>query len=38
MQFIKPQQYTYDMLCEIEAKQEEKKQALAHLLNYFALL
>lgn len=25
MQFIKPQQYTYDMLCEIEAKQEEKK-------------
>lgn len=25
MQFIKPQQYTYEMLCEIEAKQEEKK-------------
>lgn len=25
MQFIKPQQYTYDMLCKIEAEQEEKK-------------
>lgn len=25
MQFTKPQQYTYEMLCEIEAKQEEKK-------------
>lgn len=31
MQFIKPQQYTYDMLCEIEAKQEEKKAGFAPL-------
>lgn len=32
MQFIKPQQYTYDMLCEIEAKQEEKKAGFAPLI------
>lgn len=31
MQFTKPQQYTYDMLCEIEAKQEEKKAGFAPL-------
>ena len=31
MQFIKPQQYTYDMLCEIEAEQEEKKTGFAPL-------
>lgn len=32
MQFIKPQQYTYDMLCEIEAKQEEKKAGFDPLI------
>ena len=32
MQFTKPQQYTYDMLCEIEAKQEEKKAGFAPLI------
>lgn len=32
MQFIKPQQYTYEMLCEIEAKQEEKKAGFDPLI------
>lgn len=32
MQFIKPQQYIYDMLCEIEAEQEEKKAGFDPLI------
>lgn len=38
MQFIKPQQYTYDMLCEIEAKQEEKKKTGFEPLCYAVII
>lgn len=38
MQFIKPQQYTYDMLCELEAKQEEKKKTGFEPLCYVVII